>query len=362
MFGGVERILETLARQSIRGPLVSSFALCFDGRFAHAVASGGSPVTFLGPVRASRPWQVRTAGKRLSSLIESNPPDLAIVHSAWSHSLLGATIRRAGCPLVRWLHAAEHGRSWQERAAGLVRPDLVICNSHYTCDGSRARYPGVAREVCYAPVSVAPVEAASRQRLRRSLETPDDAIVIVMAARMEPLKGHAVLLSALSRLRQARRWICWIAGGAQQPSEEHYVRGLEVEIDRLGLSPHVRLLGERADVSALLAAADIYCQPNDGPDAFGLSFVEALVSGLPVVSTRLGAVGEIVDGSCSLLVAPHSPPDVAAALQSLLDDDARRIAMSRAARNRGALFTDVDARIAALARALGAVRRAPLFQ
>jgi glycosyltransferase involved in cell wall biosynthesis len=113
---------------------------------------------------------------------------------------------------------------------------------------------------------------------------------------------------------------------------------------------------------ALLSAADVYCQPNEGPDAFGLSFVEALVSGLPVVSTELGAVSEIVDASCGLLATPHLPAEIASALQSLLDDDVRRAAMSVAARTRGAAFTNVDARMAALAQALGTARRAPALQ
>ncbi len=124
----------------------------------------------------------------------------------------------------------------------------------------------------------------------------------------------------------------------------------------------MQLLGERRDVSALLAAADIYCQPNDRPGAFGLSFVEALVAGLPVVSTTLGAVSEIVDDPRpASLVAPHEPGQVASALESLFDDDQRR-AMSAAARARGTRFTDVGARVAALAELLGPVRQTLALQ
>ena len=111
MFGGVERILETLAGAPTSGPIASSFALCFEGRSRGLVAARGASVTLLGAVRASRPWQVRTAGRRLSQLLETDAFDLAVVHSAWSHMLLGPAIRRTGYPLVRWLHAAESGRS-----------------------------------------------------------------------------------------------------------------------------------------------------------------------------------------------------------------------------------------------------------
>jgi glycosyltransferase involved in cell wall biosynthesis len=359
MFGGVERILETLASAGGASGLESAFALCFEGRLSAGLERSGAALTLLPQVRISRPWQVLKARQALKARLERPRPDLVVVHSAWSHTVFGPTIRRAGIPLVRWLHAAENGRTWQERAAGFVRPDFVICNSRYTCEGSSTRYPGVARGVFYAPVPVEEVEPEVRARLRKSFDAPADAIVIVMAARMEALKGHATLLAALSRLRSARPWGCWIAGGAQRPPEVEYVEALQAEIDRLGLSSRVKLLGERPDVSALLAAADIYCQPNIGPDAYGLSFVEALVSGLPVVSTTLGAVGEVVDASCGILVPPHAPEQVASALESLFDNETRR-AMSVAALARGAQFTDVDARVEALAELLAPVHHTAL--
>ena len=66
----------------------------------------------------------------------------------------------------------------------------------------------------------------------------------------------------------------------------------------------MRWLGQRRDVPELLAAADIYCQPNVGAEPFGIVFVEALYTGLPVVTTALGGALEIIDASCGVLVPP----------------------------------------------------------
>jgi glycosyltransferase involved in cell wall biosynthesis len=123
-------------------------------------------------------------------------------------------------------------------------------------------------------------------------------------------------------------------------------------IERHGLASRVQLLGHRDDTEQMLAAADIYCQPNDGAEPFGLSFVEALGAGLPVVATRLGALPEIVDDSCGILVAPQSPPDVALALSTLLDDAPRRARLARGARARAAVLGDVERRTGELADAL----------
>src|SRR5262249_41027519 len=102
--------------------------------------------------------------------------------------------------------------------------------------------------------------------------------------------------------------------GAQRPEEEHCLGDLIGRCRELGIAERVRFLGQRTDVPHLLAAADLHCQPNTGPEPFGIAFVEALYAGLPVVTTALGGALEIVDESCGILV----PPDDGAALQGVL--------------------------------------------
>ena len=93
----------------------------------------------------------------------------------------------------------------------------------------------------------------------------------------------------------------------------------------------VRWLGERHDVSALLASADLYCQPNLEPEPFGMVFVEALAAGLPVVTSALGGALEIVDESCGRLVAADDRAALAATLRTLIDDRELRAQLAAAA-------------------------------
>ena len=352
LFGGVERILETLACRPTPGLMQSAFALCFTGRLSDTLGACGAVVDVLGPVRISRPWQMLRAQRALAKVLAASRPDLAVVHSAWSHWIFGSTIRRH-CPLVRWLHAPETGRSWQERAAARVPPSLAICNSRYTCDASR-HSPGVPYVACYAPVAIdVRSDGLSRVAIRQSLQTPLDDVVVVMAARMEAWKGHHTLIDALKQLEPGLPWRCWIAGGAQRPSEAAHVEALSAHVAAAGLTGRVQFIGERRDVMDVFAAADVYCQPNDGAEPFGLSFVEALAAGLPVVSTKLGAVTEIVDDSCALLVPAQSPAALAAALREVVADASRRAALSASARVRARAFTDVPERLRVLAGVLG---------
>jgi glycosyltransferase involved in cell wall biosynthesis len=86
----------------------------------------------------------------------------------------------------------------------------------------------------------------------------------------------------------------------------------------------VKFLGQRSDVNNLLAAADIHCQPNTGPEPFGRTFIEAMLAGLPVVTTRMGAAPEIIDSSSGILVEPNNPEDLAGALKELVSHPERR--------------------------------------
>ena len=74
----------------------------------------------------------------------------------------------------------------------------------------------------------------------------------------------------------------------------------------------------------VLAAADIHCQPNSGPEPFGIAFIEALFAGLPVVTTRLGAPAEFIDSTCGVLVEPGNADALAEALRRLIDHSAER--------------------------------------
>ena len=183
----------------------------------------------------------------------------------------------------------------------------------------------------------------------------DDDVVIVQAGRMAPLKGHVVLLDALAGLRGNPRWVCWQIGGPQRSDEGRYAGDLERQARRLGIAERVRFLGARSDVASLLAAADLYCQPNVQPETFGLTFVEALAAGLPVVTSDLGAAREIVDGRCGLLVPACDSRALAASLEILVDDDRRRRQLGAAGPERAEALCDPRRQLTRLAQALAAV-------
>jgi glycosyltransferase involved in cell wall biosynthesis len=343
LYGGIESILLTLTRQRAACPeLESDVALCFEGRLSGELAAEGTPVHNLGAVRASKPRSMYRARRALTALLDTRRFDRVICHGAWPYAIFAITVRRADVPLVFWAHDALSGRHWTERWAKRTRPDLAIANSHFTAVSVKAMYPTTPLAVIYAPVDVAPARLSAMDRcvIRAELGTPQDAVVIVQASRMDAWKGHAVLLDALSALRDRPDWVCWQVGGAQRPRDTVYVDSLQTQANRLRLNDRVRFVGERADVPRLLAAADIYCQPNISPEPFGIAFIEALAAGLPVVTSALGGAIEIVDDSCGSLVPASDPVALSVSLRRLAGDPIERARLGGAARLRARLLCD----------------------
>jgi glycosyltransferase involved in cell wall biosynthesis len=315
LYGGVETLLLSLARyRTLASSMDMSVALTSEGRIADELRQEGVEVAILGNARISRPLSVRRARRALAALLRSRRPAVVVCHQAWPLVLFGPVVRRHSIALALWMHMAA-SRHWLDRLAWRVRPGTIVCNSRFTASTLPASEARV--EVVYAPVDPGMSPAG------HAVASSGHA-VIIQVSRMEPLKGHAVLLDALAHLRERAGWTCRLAGGAQRAHEAQYLASLRARAQTLGIADRVEFLGERSDIRRLLAASDIYCQPNVEPEAFGISLVEALAAGLPVVTSALGGAKEIVDETCGVLVEPGDSPRLAEELAALLDDRGRR--------------------------------------
>jgi glycosyltransferase involved in cell wall biosynthesis len=196
-----------------------------------------------------------------------------------------------------------------------------------------------------------------RRSIRTALGTPDNTTVIIQASRFESWKGHLLNVTALKELGGNRRWEAWFVGGLQRESERKYVERVRHMVRALGLENRIRFLGQRADVPRLLAAADIHCQPNTGPEPFGIAFVEALAAQLPIVTTDLGASSEILDSSCSILVPPNNTASLARALALLIDSPAERRRLGSAGPQRAIFLSNPRTQTAKLAAVLDSLPR-----
>lgn len=147
-----------------------------------------------------------------------------------------------------------------------------------------------------------------------------------------PLKGFRYLLEALALLRGKRPELRLKVIGS--PGHE---TGTDERVKKLGLGDIVEFTGrvENEDIARAYAKSSLAVIPSLY-EGFGFPAGEAMASEVPVVSSRGGALPEVVgeDGSCGMLVPPQSAPALAHGIDALLDQPARRLAMGKAGRER----------------------------
>ena len=186
--------------------------------------------------------------------------------------------------------------------------------------------------------------------------------LLVTVAALRPYKGLSVLLRACARLRdRGRRLRCDVVG--EGPLREE----LEALLERLDLEEVVRLRGAvpQHRVPEILARGTLFVLPSvvqrDGQmEGIPVALMEAMSAGLPVVSTRLSGIPELVeDGEHGLLVEPGDPGALADAIGRLLDEPERARAMGRAGRAKVERDFSLTGCTAALLEALDAENPSP---
>jgi glycosyltransferase involved in cell wall biosynthesis len=147
----------------------------------------------------------------------------------------------------------------------------------------------------------------------------------VGALRVE--KAHEHLVRATAELRARGLDV-----GALIVGEGRERAHIEAEIARCKLEGHVRLAGAAHDVRPFLAQMDVFVLPSIGIETFSNAALEAMAMGVPVVSSAVGGMKELLGRGGGVTYAPGDVASLVDTLRQLLEDDGRREDMGRAAR------------------------------
>jgi glycosyltransferase involved in cell wall biosynthesis len=269
----------------------------------------------------------------------------AILHANTPRTNLYAAAagRRAGIPVI-WhcRNLLEPGMRDTDRWFAWL-PDRIICNSAAIA-ARFAKSPWRHRVVTILNgVDLTEFRPdISGAGVRAALGWPERPLIAAIS-RLDPEKGHETLLEAMPAiLRRCPDARLVIAGrAAVDPDRRH--AALARQIEALGLTEAVRLVGFRRDLPQLLAAADICVLPASA-EACGRVLLEAMAMAKPVVGTASGGTPEIVkDGVTGILIPPADPAAMATALEALLLEPARARAMGAAGRDRAEAHFSIEA-------------------
>jgi glycosyltransferase involved in cell wall biosynthesis len=217
-------------------------------------------------------------------------------------------------------------RTQRRELASAAEADMIVT----TCDATAeeiARVAAFPRErIVVAPPGVA--------IFGRDDETPSrEGQYLLSVGAMTPRKGFDLLAAAAARLGPSCPAVL-VAGPDYWNADE--MRRAIAAADRYG---RVELVGpvDDATLGALYRGATAVCHPSLA-EGFGLTCLEAMAAGAPLIATDLPPVREIVDGAAEL-VPPGDPDALAEALARLLADRERRDELATAGRRRAARFT-----------------------
>jgi glycosyltransferase involved in cell wall biosynthesis len=361
--GGTARHVRMLATGcAARGLRVEVFGPAQTDRdfaFSAGTESPGStaaPVGFTAVEIADRPRLLHDlrAIARLRRLFQAWQPDVVHAHGLRAGALTAIAVAFARTPgggpaLVVTVHNAPPasgvtGAVYRVLELIVARnADSVLCVSPDLEDRMRA---AGARRVGHAVVPAAPagltgdVSAQTRAALRAEFGAEPDQAIVLAVGRLAAQKGFGLLLDAAAGWRDVQPEPLLVIAGQGPLAAE-----LQAQAASLGLT--VRFVGQRRDVSALLAAADVFVLPSVW-EGQALILQEALRAGVPIVATRVGGNSGLLGEDAAILVPGGDAHALAEAVRAVLGDPALAARLRAAAAARALPAAD-EAVTAALA-------------
>jgi glycosyltransferase involved in cell wall biosynthesis len=367
--GSPLRVARVITRLNIGGPSIQAIGLTtalepfgFESRLLHGrLGQGEGDMSYLLPPGADAAY-IATLGRpiapfadvrtlvRLYRELRRLEPSVVHTHMAKA-GLLGRlaaaayNLTRGAAPRARVVHTY-HGHVLDGYFSPLVSRIFIAMERWLArrSDALIAISPAIRRDLAevyrigrdpqYRVVPLgfdlagfAGINDADRAGARRALNLPDAAPVVTTVGRLTAIKQHELFLDSVARV--ARRYpaiVALVAGDGERRAE------LEAHAAALGIADKVRWLGWRRDLATIYAATDVFLltSRNEGTP---VAIIEAMASGVAVVSTDVGGVKDVVSSPEVGVLAPFGAVDALAdGIETLLADAARRRTMGERAR------------------------------
>lgn len=330
--GGGERQYMTLAKSLKAGSLQVRLG-CL--RNYGAFSEGLDGIVEFPPGGSLFKLRAQRARLKLGRYLRANRVAIAHSFDFYSNLMMIPSARLSGVPIVV---------GSQRQLGDLISPfrnrvqnalfrwcDRVVCNSQAAA--SRLLRAGVKTERTVVIPNALP--AAAFAESYPLLSPIPDGVRVAMIARMnDPAKRHDIFLEAAARLgeKHPKMEFVLVGDGDLRP-------GLEKLAAQLGLGNRVVFLGERHDIPAVLASAEISVLPSIS-ESLSNSIMESMAAGVPVVACRVGGNAELIrDGESGFLVSPENAEEMAERIDQLVRDPELRKSFGAAARKDAQRFT-----------------------
>ena len=223
-------------------------------------------------------------------------PGLIHVHSPHYYRALLPALKLSQLKTVVHIHLEEEreGLRWALKRP----PDMIITCARFLSEYVRSVLPERFQDnqqIVAVPNAVDTKQffPGDKNAAKVRLGVPGQMALVLMVANLAPHKGQETALRAAAMLRKmdvaAQFWFA----GVERGSSQEYTSRLRALVNDLGLSDHVRFLGQREDIPELLRAADFLILPSTA-EGLPLSILEAQASGTPVLAAPTAGIPEVV--------------------------------------------------------------------
>ena len=276
-----------------------------------------------GTMRLGGPLDILTPLRLASRLNHTDGPVIIHVHNFKDAATAISARRLCRSPhqvkIIATRHLVKAAKTDPSHTAVYAALDAIVFVSRLALDEFLSSDPEVDRSrlhVIHNAVAIPPCPRANRA---------DGPVNLIFAGRIVPEKGLGVLIEALGKLQDTdwRLTVCGTGSGKD-------VMPLVARARQLGIDSRIDWKGHVDNVIDEFAQADVAIAPSIWREPFGLTILEAMSQGLPVITTDNGAQREFMkDGADGILVPPSNPTALAAAISRLVSDPALRADMGR---------------------------------
>ncbi|MBD3424404.1 MAG: glycosyltransferase, partial [Candidatus Latescibacteria bacterium] len=269
---------------------------------------------------------------RLVLLLRRLRPDIVHTHNLVAHVHAAPAARLLGIPVVHTKHGRAVSsfssvpwlRRWVYNLAGRIA--VVSDDTGENFIRRTGIDPGRVVTV-YNGIDTESFQSSGPRYLREELGFKPSDIIFGSLSRLSPEKDHRTVIEAFSRVAEGHE-NCMLIIVGDGPLRQ----GLERMVSELSLAGKVIFAGFREDTAGCLRAMDLFLQPSL-EEGLSLTILEAAAAGVPIITTPVGGTPEILtDGVEGVMVEPGSCDQLAAAMESFLQDRGRFSLMARAAR------------------------------
>lgn len=313
-FGGAERsFVDTALAMADRGHAVQ--AVCHQNFVKRDLLEAHKNIR-ISPVLVRGAWDLFGA-RRMQRAIGEFGPDVMHVHLARAAHLAAPIGRRMGVPVVAKLHNYANLKYYRHVDAfiGTTEDQRAYLANHGIAGDRATVIPNFSR--------MPAIETLRRQPVSKAVRP----VQFITCGRLHTVKGFDVLLRALRQLHDDGHRAQLIVGGSGP--EQHALLKLR---DELQLQEDVEFAGWIDDTQRFLDRGDIYVLSSH-TESFGISLLEAMARGLPIVSTRCQGPSQLLNDSQAWFAAPENVSSLAIAMRTAIEQIDERVRRARELRD-----------------------------